>query len=686
MSTQASTIQHEPVNILLVDDRWENLTALVAVLDRPGYRIMTASSGAEALRLVLRESFAVVLLDVEMPVMDGIEVATMIKARERSRALPIIFLTAGGMDVERIYNAYALGAVDYLVRPLQAEVMRAKVDVFADLYRKTEEIKRQAKLLHETEQREREREVADLKSRHEQRYRDLVESIPQMVWRAMPDGRVTHFTQRWCEYTGLTEEESLEWRWLSAVHPSEAYGFRAQWLSSVNTGTRFYAECRIRRTDGQFGWFICQALPEKEGDTIVGWLGAYTDIDEKKRSDEERVELLKKAQVARKRAEEMQHRISILAEVSRLASESLEIEGPLVKVADLLISTICDGCVIELFDENERIVPIATRHRSPSEARRIEQRVSALGPLSKDGSVSVEQALAVEAGCLCVPLEARSSVLVGRLTLLSSTSRTWEEDEVDFTHDIGRRIALFVENARLYEKSRRAIGARDEFLSVAAHELRTPLTAMVLHIQTLGRSLRRETKKPFSLADAIHKIEAAEQQLSRLTRLIDALLDVSRIAARRLTLNVAEMDLSNTVCEVATRFAEVSAQEGTPITLFAEQPVVGNWDPLRVEQVVTNLVSNAIKYGHGHPIEITTRVEGALAHLIVRDHGIGIEQEHLSRIFDRFERAVLSTSYAGLGLGLYITQQIVTAHRGTIEVRSTIGEGSEFHVWLPIDT
>jgi PAS domain S-box-containing protein len=651
MNTTPSTNQDELVNILLVDDRLENLTALAAVLDRPGYRLMTASSGAEALRLVLRESFAVVLLDVVMPVMDGIEVATMIKARERSRALPIIFLTAAGMDVERIFNAYALGAVDYLVRPIQAEVMRAKVDVFADLYRKTEEIKRQAKLLREREQREREREVADLKSRHEQRYRDLAESIPQMVWRAMPDGRVTHFTQRWCEYTGLTEEESLEWRWLSAVHPAEAYGIRAQWLSSVHTGTRFNVECRIQRNDGQFGWFMCQALPEKEGGVIVGWLGAYTDIDEKKRGDEERAELLRKAQVARKRAEEMQHRISVLAEVSRLASESLEVEGPLAKVADLLISTVCDGCVIELFDENERIVPVATRHRSPSEARRIEQRIAVIGTLAKDGLFTVEQALSVEAGCLCVPLEARSSVIVGRLTLLSSAARTWEEDEVDFTHDIGRRTAL---------------------------------TAMVLHIQTLGRSLRRETKKPFSLAEAIHKIEAAEQQLSRLTRLIDALLDVSRIAARRLTLNIAEMDLSNTVCEVATRFAEVSVQEGTPITLFAEAPVVGNWDPLRVEQVVTNLVSNAIKYGHGHPIEITTRVEGQLAHLIVQDHGIGIAEEHLSRIFDRFERAVPSTSYAGLGLGLYITQQIVTAHGGSVEVESELGKGSEFHVWLPI--
>lgn len=684
MNTTSSTSSSDPVNILLVDDRVENLTALTAVLDRPDYRIMTASSGAEALRLVLRESFAVMLLDMVMPVMDGIEVATMIKARERSRGLPIIFLTAAGMDVDRILNAYALGAVDYLVRPIQAEVVKAKVEVFVDLYRKTEEVKRQAKLLHESEQREREREVADLKSRHERRYRDLVESIPQMVWRANPDGVVTHFTERWSEYTGLTEEESLDWRWLSAVHPDEAYGFRAQWLSSVHTGTRFYVECRIRQHDGQFGWFICQALPEKDGGTIVGWLGAYTDIDAKKRNEEERAELLRKAQVARKRAEEMQHRISILAEVSRLVSESLEIEVSLAKVAELLISTVCDGCVIELFDENERIIPIATRHRSPSEARRIEQRIAALGALEREGSMTLEQALSIEAGCLCVPLEARSSVVVGRLTLLSSTTRTWEEDEVDFTHDVGRRIALFIENARLYERARRAIGARDEFLSVAAHELRTPLTAMVLHIQTLGRSLRRETKKPFSLSDAIHKIDAAEQQLARLTRLIDALLDVSRIAARRLTLDMSEVDLSEIVREVSSRFAEISAQEGTPITLNAETPVIGTWDPLRIEQVVTNLVSNALKYGRGHSVEITTRIEESTAHLFVRDHGIGIAEEHLARIFDRFERAVSSTSYAGLGLGLYITQQIVAAHGGGIEVQSKLGEGTEFHVWLPL--
>jgi CheY-like chemotaxis protein len=138
-----------PVNVLIVDDRQENLTALASVLEDPGYRIVVSSSANDALRWILREAFAVVLIDVVMPVMDGIELGAMIKSREKTRDLPIIFLTASETDLERISFAYALGAVDYLVRPVRSEVVRAKVAVFAELVRKTEQLRQQAKLLRE---------------------------------------------------------------------------------------------------------------------------------------------------------------------------------------------------------------------------------------------------------------------------------------------------------------------------------------------------------------------------------------------------------------------------------------------------------------------------------------------------------------------------------------------------------
>jgi len=675
----------DPVNILVVDDRRENLTALVSILEQPEYRIVTASSAADALRWVLRESFAVMLLDVVMPIMDGIEVATLIKSRERSRDLPIIFLTASGLDVDRILKAYSLGAVDYLVRPVQPEVVQAKVSVFADLYRKTEEIKRQATLLREHDLREQDQKLAELKWQHERRYRDLAEAIPQMVWRATADGTATYSSERWGHYTGLTTEESTGWGWLAVVHPDDRAGFRAKWLAAIQAATGFEAECRLlRKADGAFVWHLCQGIPEKNaaGD-VLGWIGTYTDVDAQKRVDEERADLLRRAQDARARAEEMQRRMAILAEVSGLLSESLDISTSLAKVARHLVDTMSRGCIIEITDEDGETMPVAVAHRNPADEAVLRERLPERARTRQDTGNLVMPIELLRPGAM-TPVETRSG-RTGSITLLGTTSTAgWDDDERAFVRDIGRRIGLFVENAALYEKARRAIGARDEFLSIAAHELRTPLTAMMLHIQTLGRSLRRQAREPFSIDTGVLKIDAAERQVGRLAQLIEALLDVSRVASRQLALDFQEMELGAVVRDVVSKFADTSAQEGSTVVVDAREPVVGNWDPLRVEQVVTNLIANAIKYGPGKPIHLSARTEDGAAVLVVRDHGIGIAPENLARIFNRFERAVPSVSYGGLGLGLYIARQIVTAHGGTIDVKSEPGKGAEFTVRLPL--
>jgi PAS domain S-box-containing protein len=666
------TTSVEPVNILLVDDRPENLTALVSILEQPGYRLTTASSAADALRWVLREPFAVILLDVLMPIMDGIELATLIKSRDRSRDLPIIFLTASGMDVDRILTAYSLGAVDYLVRPVQPEVVQAKVSVFAELFRKTEEIKRQAKLLREHDLRESDRQLAELKSQHERRYRDLADSIPQMVWRTAADGSAIYYTERWREFTGLSQEESLGWSWLSALHPDDRPGFRAKWLTALHLGTTFEAECRIRRAaDGAFVWHLCQGVPETDAaGAILGWFGAYTDVDAQKRADEERAELLRRAQVARAHAEEMQRRMAILADVSRLLSESLDLSISLDKVARHLVDTMSRGCILEIAGEEGQAGRLAVAHRNPEEEALLREQFE-------------QKTLTLDGDTLVTTIEMRAGAASSITLLGTMSSAGWNDEERAFVGDIARRIGLFVENAGLYEKARRAIAVRDEFLSIAAHELRTPLTAMMLHIQTLARSLRKKGREPFSIDAALVKIDAAERQLGRLTHLIEALLDVSRVASRRLTLDFQEVELASVVHDVVAKFAETSAQEGSTIDVRAEEPVVGHWDQLRIEQVVTNLVANAIKYGPGRPIELTAKTDDGMAVLVVKDHGIGIAPESQGRIFDRFERAVSAVSYGGLGLGLYLTRQIVIAHGGTIAVKSELGKGAEFTVRLP---
>src|SRR5262249_54270304 len=147
-----------------------------------------------------------ILIDIKMPGMDGFELATIIKQRERSRYTPIVFLTSGGPDI--IYRSYAVGAVDYLTKPLDHEELRAKVAIFVQMYRKDQRIREQAEALRAAERRERELELAAFRTASEVRYRNLAEAIPNVVWTAAADGAITYFSRRWYEYTGQSSDQA----------------------------------------------------------------------------------------------------------------------------------------------------------------------------------------------------------------------------------------------------------------------------------------------------------------------------------------------------------------------------------------------------------------------------------------------------------------------------------------------
>ncbi|RKG65540.1 sensor histidine kinase [Corallococcus sp. CA054B] len=288
-------------------------------------------------------------------------------------------------------------------------------------------------------------------------------------------------------------------------------------------------------------------------------------------------------------------------------------------------------------------------------------------------------------GCLSVPLGARGNVLGALMVLRSDVLRAFGAEEERFLTELAHRTALYLENARLYREAREAVRQRDEFLGIASHELKTPLTPLSLKVQLLQKQvvvLAREGKDVPTdrVADAL---DVVQRQVRRLSGLVDNLLDVSRITAGRLRLELEELDLASVAAEILYRFSAAAAQAGTELGLEAPVPVVGRWDRLRLEQVVTNLVSNALKYGAGHPVIVSVEAQGTLARLTVKDHGIGIAPDDLARIFERFERAVSERHYGGLGLGLYITRQIVEAFGGTVSAVSTPGEGSTFLLELP---
>jgi PAS domain S-box-containing protein len=246
--------------------------------------------------------------------------------------------------------------------------------------------------------------------------------------------------------------------------------------------------------------------------------------------------------------------------------------------------------------------------------------------------------------------------------------------------DVGERKKM-EERARLYGQAQEEVRRRDEFLSVASHELRTPVAALQLQLQMLHRVASREAAPlPRVLAD---KVEALERQTRRLTVLVNELLDVSRMRLGRLELRLEDLDLSELAREAVRQLEGELGRSGSRIALRAEAPAPGRWDRLRLEQVVTNLLVNAAKFGEGRPIAVTVQAEAGLARLAVADQGIGIPPEHQQRIFGRFERAASPEHYGGLGLGLYIAREIVEAHGGRIRLASAPGLGSTFTVELP---
>jgi signal transduction histidine kinase len=281
-----------------------------------------------------------------------------------------------------------------------------------------------------------------------------------------------------------------------------------------------------------------------------------------------------------------------------------------------------------------------------------------------------------------VPIAGPHGELSGELCVgLLGPRSAWEPDDLVLFEELGRRAGLALENARLYREAQKAIESRDAFLGLASHELRTPLTSMALQAAMLERAT------PTGSASAAERAQAQfgariRRQVRRLERLIDSLLDVSRIAGGHLQLDRQETDLAALAADVAEQFAE-DHLGGPSLGTHLQPGVVGHWDRLRLEQVLTNLLSNAAKYGAGKPIDLVVEGDERCGRVRVRDQGIGIAPEDLSRLFKRFERLVSERHYAGIGLGLWITRQMVEAHHGTITVESEPDRGTTFTVELP---
>jgi len=246
-------------------------------------------------------------------------------------------------------------------------------------------------------------------------------------------------------------------------------------------------------------------------------------------------------------------------------------------------------------------------------------------------------------------------------------------------------ISMLTLVAALAER-RAAIGVRDEFISIASHELKTPLTALKLRLTAAIRTQKVPPPRDAAAEEKLTRaLAAAGTTTDRLVSLVDDLLDASRLTAGRLALHLESVSLFDLVREVAGRLREQAVEAGSAIDLAIPKPIVGRWDRSRIEQVVTNILSNAIKYGAGRPIHVSARITDARLRLDVKDAGLGISRANQSRIFQAFERVTTAGRVGGLGLGLYIGRQIAVAHGGSLSVDSKPGHGSTFTLELPLE-
>lgn len=352
--------------------------------------------------------------------------------------------------------------------------------------------------------------------RERDRFEQLTEALPQLVWTASAEGHARYLNRRWAELTGLSLEESQGDGWQGAICAEDLPKLLARWRAGVDSESSFEVEARLRRADGELRWMLIRAVPIQHDGQFREWVGTCTDIDAQKESERVKAE---------------------------------------------------------------------------------------------------------------------------------------------------------------------AIRLRDDFLTVASHELKTPVCALLLQMQSileLSRNGRLATH-------AAPRLERANRQVERLVDLVETVLDVSRLTTGTLSLQRDPFDLRDVLRDVAQRFSDAARKAKCELRLnLPDHTIIGVWDRTRVEQILNNILSNALKYGPGKPVTIEVAGDAERALVRVRDEGIGISSSDQARIFARFERAVPTAHYGGLGLGLYIANQMVSAHGGRLHVESREGEGATFTVELPL--
>ncbi|MDX2036653.1 MAG: PAS domain S-box protein [Isosphaeraceae bacterium] len=532
----------------------------------------------------------------------------------------------------------------------------------------------------------------------EARFREMAELIPQIIWVTNTEMSMTYLNRRWYEYTGLSVEESLDrTKRLGLVHPDDAQEVRAGLVCSQTNGEPFDVEFRLRDASGNYRWFLGRSIPvfDDQG-RIVSRVGTSTDIDDRKRLEGE---------------------ARFLAHASTMLANLDDVESKLISVARLAVPFLADWCSIDLVDrpgsirrivltssrDDDRDLGIADPERTvvrqgyppkpaSGEAARLLDSGEALLAADLDSS-RVEcfawddehraeiAALGVES-MISVPLKGWTGS-IGLLTFATRRGRRrLGERERLLASDLAQRMAVAIENARLYEDLRLASERKSQFLAVLAHELRNPLSP-------IRNALYLLTEADVDPSERRATAAMMRRQVTHLERMVDDLMDMARIDQDKVALRREPVEVADLFARsVETALPEMDERGHLLEVSLPEKPLTILADASRICQVIGNLLDNASKYTDpGGRIRLSAREVEGMVEIVCRDNGIGMTGETIDQIFDMFVQGErrLDRARGGIGVGLSLVRGLTEIHGGTVEARSAgLGKGSEFVVRLPL--
>ncbi|MEK6321671.1 MAG: response regulator [Acidobacteriota bacterium] len=604
-------MQSDPtqVNILMVDDNESNLLALETILQGGDRNLVRAGSGDEALQYLLHNDAAVILLDVRMPGISGLETAELIRGRKRTRDVPIIFLTAyDSGDKQDLSTGYSLGAVDYIIKPLDSDALKAKVAVFVELYKKTEQVKQQAALLHEKN--------IQLENANFQRLGKLVDLGQQLTAERDPETLLQLFCDAARDILGARN-----------------------------------AYVRIMETGGQSVRYLVGDSVDVDTAARVG----ITQIDDKTLNA-----FSSKSHPIRVSNAESGQRGKVLP--TQVSMSSL-LSAPF----SLLEQTIGWLYLVDKLDADEF-----------SEAdERLAMTLAGQLAVAYENARLYADARDHAAELLVEVTERKQAQEEKERLLLSEKAARLEAEEAQ---RLSAKLLMREEEARADAEAANRL--KDEFLATVSHELRTPLNSILGWAQLMRSGKLDEEASTRALG-------TIERNTKALAQIIDDLLDVSRIISGKLRLDVSPIKLEPVVAAALDTIRPASDAKNIELQVSLD-PSVGtiSGDPNRLQQVVWNLLTNAIKFTpRGGHVEVRLEPVKSSARITVTDSGEGISDDFLPYIFDRFRQAdsTFTRLHGGLGLGLAIVRHLVEMHGGTVSADSPgRGKGATFAVCFPI--